>query len=197
MIRLLSVFLFLNICIGYSQKNSLDIRPVNRFSNLKYLAVHGEKIQEFSYSESVIRAEKNHYAIAMTIHGHQRKFTFPFTKEDLNGKDSLNSGLTEAFYAEKITYHLDDKEYILYKHIDYNCYDPLCGSKHGHRTMITGSSYFSPDYGLLFISQNNNMTLEILTSINGKEAPKDLIIAILKDNQVDNRIIKEYKKVKL
>ena len=196
MMRLLSVFLFLNVCLGYSQKNSLDIRPVNRFTNLKYLAVHGEKIQEFSYSESVIRAEKNHYAIAMTIHGHQRKFMFPFTSEELKGKDSLNAGLTDTFYAEKITYHLNDKEYILYKHIDYNCYDPLCGSKHSHQTMIIGSSYFSPDYGLLFISQNNNMTLEILTRINGKEAPKDLIIAILKDNQVDNRIIKEYKKTK-
>lgn len=196
MMRLLSVFLFLNICFCYSQKNSLDIRPVNRFTNLKYLAVQGEKIQEFSYSESVIRAEKNHYAIAMTIHGHQRKFTFPFTREDLKGKESLNTGLTDAFYAEKITYHLDDKEYILYKHIDYNCYDPLCDNKHSHKTMITGYSYFSPDYGLLFISQNNNMTLEILTRINGKEAPKDLIIAILKDNQVDNRIIKEYKKAK-
>ncbi|WP_347070088.1 hypothetical protein [Flavobacterium sp. WV_118_3] len=196
MMRLLSVFLFLNICFCYSQKNSLDIRPVNRFTNLKYLAVQGEKIQEFSYSESVIRAEKNHYAIAMTIHGHQRKFTFPFTREDLKGKESLNTGLTDAFYAEKITYHLDDKEYILYKHIDYNCYDPLCGNKHNHQTMVTGIRYFSPDYGLLFISQNNNMTLEILTRINGKEAPKDLIIAILKDNQVDNRIIKEYKKAK-
>jgi hypothetical protein len=69
MMRLLSVFLFLNICFCYSQKNSLDIRPVNRFTNLKYLAVQGEKIQEFSYSESVIRAEKNHYDIVHCISG--------------------------------------------------------------------------------------------------------------------------------
>lgn len=197
MIRFISVFLlFLNTFIGYSQKKTVDIRPVTRFSSAKYIAFHGEKIQEFKYSEGIIRAEEKNYTIEMTIHGHKRKFTFPFTKEAVKAKDSLYSGLTDAFYAEPITYHLKDKEYTLYKHMDYNCYDPLCGSRHGHKTMITGISYFSPDYGLLLISQNNNMTLEILVSLNGKEAPKDLIIAILKDNQIDNSIIKEYKKAK-
>lgn len=201
MIRLFSICLFLTTLIGYSQKNTVDIRPVNRFKSAKYIAFHGEKIQEFNYSECIIRAGEKSYTLEMTIHGHRRKFSFPFTKEDVTAKatsdiPNTDVAINDTFYAEKITYAFDGKEYILYKHIDYNCYDPLCGSRHGHRNMITGVTYFSPDYGLLFISQNNHMTLEILASLNGKEVPKDLIIAILKDNQIDNRVIKAYKKVK-
>ena len=204
--HLLILSVFVNSLLVYSQNKSTSTQLVNRFSSAKYIGFHGEKVQEFNYSGGTILAGKTNYDIEMIIHGHKRKFWFPFTKQEadsLKAKDSipktevipgLNTAVSDRYYSEKVTYTLKDKKYTVYKHVDYNCYDSLCGSRHDHITFRTGITYFSPDYGLLFISLNNNMTLEILVSLNGKEAPKDLVLAILKENNISPDILKKYKK---
>lgn len=90
------------------------------------------------------------------------------------------------------TYTVNQTVYTVYKHIGFNCYDPFCGSKHGHTTERTGVTYFSPEFGILISKDDSNMQFELLASIKEREVPYDLIIHIMKENKMDERIIKTY-----
>ncbi|MBL0317400.1 MAG: hypothetical protein IPP69_17200 [Flavobacteriales bacterium] len=136
----------------------------------------------------------------------------PYTKEmldqyanepDSNSQKSRLANIEMGFshsdnYVSTIeTYHVNQKAYRIFKHIDFNCYDPFCGTKHGHTTHTTGETYFSPEYGILISKDEADMEYEILATIFEHEVPHDLIIEIMKKNNMNERIINTYiKKVK-
>jgi len=95
-------------------------------------------------------------------------------------------------YLKKSLYSVGGKSYVVYKHINYNCYDPRCGTKHNHTTFNTGETYFSPEYGILVEVDDQKMQYNLLAKIKEKNVPHGLVIQILKNIKADNKIIQEY-----
>ncbi|MBK7855216.1 MAG: hypothetical protein IPJ79_10175 [Bacteroidetes bacterium] len=107
-------------------------------------------------------------------------------------KPRLLKTISERYVSEKFTYKVGDTSYLIYKHINYNCYDPYCGSKHNHITSVSGETYFSPEFGILVSVDNRNLEFNLMAKIKGKKIPYDLIIEILKSRKTDKKIIQEY-----
>lgn len=104
----------------------------------------------------------------------------------------LNEAILDHYVSEKQSYIIDDTTYLIYKHINYNCYDPFCGNKHSHTTFVTGETYFSPDFGILVGVAKNEMQFDILFKMKEKKVPHKLIIQILKNRNTEDKIIQEY-----
>lgn len=79
----------------------------------------------------------------------------------------------------------------VYKVITYNCYDPMCASKHGHLRDETGYIYFNKGLGIL-LKVLDESQLEILQSMDGAPNPKSLIAKIMQDEKLDFKIIDSY-----
>ncbi len=99
---------------------------------------------------------------------------------------------TDNYVSEKLSYKIGNTSYLVYKHINYNCYDPFCGTRHNHTTFVSGETYFSPDFGILLSVDNRNLEFNILYRMKEKKVPSDLILQILKNRKTDDKIIKEY-----
>jgi hypothetical protein len=163
---------------------------------------------EYVYKRYSITADKSEFRIEREYRNREKNFrVIPFTKDekekydtikDSNAKKSAPSKLefknfiADHYVSTKETYTVNGTTYAVYKHIDFNCYDPFCASKHGHFTHPIGVTYFSPDYGILISKDDENMQFELLASIREREVPYDLIIAIMKQNKMDERIIATY-----
>ena len=139
---------------------------------------------------------------AFTIEGKMRNNIpygerIPYTKQEQkktnpNSIINLNMFLdVDRYYSEKETYTVNGKAYQVYKHINYNCYDLLCGSKHGHMPYETGETWFSPDYGILISFHGREY--DVLQHISEVTVPYELIIAIMKANKFPDKIIQQYK----
>ncbi|MBK9422570.1 MAG: hypothetical protein KBH11_02020 [Bacteroidia bacterium] len=84
----------------------------------------------------------------------------------------------------------------VYKVITYNCYDPMCGSKHGHTRHETGYLYFNKGLGIL-LKVIDDMQMEILQSMDGSPNPTSLIVKIMQDEKIDFKIIDSFVNWKL
>lgn len=155
------------------------------------------------YNKYVVKRRQNDFIIEATS-GNKKihPWTIPLTKneKEINAKTLKNEKQSflsitpkiDNYVSEKLTYNIGKTSYIVYKHIDYNCYDPHCGTKHNHTTFATGETYFSPDFGILLSVDNRNLEFNILYRIKEKKVPTDLILQILKNRKTDDKIIKEY-----
>lgn len=163
---------------------------------------------EYVYNKYFIKTGKFEFRVDREYrNGENNSRIIPFTKEEKVNKQNTIESDTEMFeqlkfisagfeakhyFSTKETYTVNDTGYIVYKHIDFNCYDPLCSSKHGHIAHSTGVTFFSPVYGILISKDFQNMQFELLKSIKECEVPYDLIIDIMKHNKMDEQIIDTY-----
>ncbi|MGE0634974.1 MAG: hypothetical protein AB7G44_06515 [Bacteroidia bacterium] len=122
----------------------------------------------------------------------------PYAKEE-HAKQKQDSTLwffsqfdPDRYYSVKEVYFVNGKDYTVYKHLDYNCYDILCGSMHGHMPVNTGTTWFSPDYGIL-IQQVHDREYDVIISMKEKEIPRDLVLAILKKAEAPAVVVERYK----
>lgn len=122
----------------------------------------------------------------------------PFAKEEhaKEKKDStvLFLGLFDNnhYVSVKEVYSVNGKDYTVYKHLDYNCYDPFCSSRHGHMPVNTGTTWFSPDYGIL-IRMIHDREYDVMISMKEKEIPRDLVLAIMKKAEAPATVVERYK----
>jgi hypothetical protein len=153
----------------------------------------------YFYKKYSITPGEREFEIKGTLRSGQT-FTWkiPYTKEEMPGhgvpEDSI-LGLpvfSEHFVSEKETYSINDTIYIIYKHHDYNCYDPMCGAKHGHMPVETGITWFSPEFGILVNIDNQNMQFNLMASMQEKNVPHELVIKILEKEKAEQRIIRHY-----
>ncbi len=156
------------------------------------------------YPKYLIKRRQNDFLIeAITTSKNKYSWTVPFTKSEIDKKVSIDTiknefkprlmkTISERYLSEKITYKVGDTSYLIYKHINYNCYDPYCGSKHNHISSVSGETYFSPEFGILVSVDNRNLEFNLMAKIKGKKIPYDLIIEILKSRKTDKKIIQEY-----
>lgn len=130
-----------------------------------------------------------------------KRFAFgPFEVNDtINKIKPRHTSWDIHMYAEKINseviqYKVGNDLYDVYKTSILNCYDGLCGAKHGHFQSEIGKFYFSPIYGVLLSQDDRGLNTVVLSELNGLELPRDLIVEVLKDNNFNKRIIDYYKK---
>jgi len=126
----------------------------------------------------------------------------PSVEERARGQEG-SALMSPGIYSEKTplrppikkTYTIDnDKIYTVYVVNDYNCYDPQCAGKHGHTRFATGTTYFSPDYGILLQVDAENMEYHLLASIGNVSVPLPLVLALLHERKTDERIIREFQR---
>lgn len=163
---------------------------------------------EYVYKKYSIIKDKSEFRIEREYRNKSINHrVIPFTKEEQEFFGSIKDSTTQNtkatsiklgnfnsdnYASSKETYTVNNIIYTVYKHIDYNCYDPFCGTKHGHTTHEIGVTYFSPEYGILVSKDEASMEYELLASIKEREVPYDLIIDIMKQNKMDERIINTY-----
>lgn len=206
--RKLLGFLFIEIFsfASFAQKDSLVLDTLHKFKNVKFIQAHGNNFDTVTYSKYSISkvAGEPFYQIDKEVNSYWDMDLIYGTKKEDNTtffdkipKNQFHNYMfphpDDRIYSQEINYIINGKNYSLLKHVDYNCYDPLCGSRHSHVTHITGVTYFSPDYGILYCGRNGNVTLEIMVSIEGINVPKDLILKILEEEKVRSEIIEKYK----
>jgi hypothetical protein len=200
------IILLLRQFIGFSQEN-LKPKETITLSNVECLLLinytQGVSSGVNYYNKYAIKRRQNDFIIEATS-GNKKIYpwTIPLTKneKEINAKTLKNEKQSflsitpkiDNYVSEKLTYNIGKTSYIVYKHIDYNCYDPHCGTKHNHTTIATGETYFSPDFGILLSVDNRNLEFNILYRIKEKKVPTDLILQILKNRKTDDKIIKEY-----
>lgn len=118
----------------------------------------------------------------------------PYEKEE-PGKaknDSFFSRFNpDLYYSVKEVYSAAGKNYTVYKHLDYNCYDIFC-SNHGHMSTNTGTTWFSPDYGML-IREIHDSEYDVMISMKEKEIPRDLLLTILEKAKAPAVVVERYK----
>ena len=179
------------------------------FSNVKSLLLinysHGLSSGVNVYTKYQIKRRKTDFLIE-AYSGKQIKssWTIPYSKSEIESNNDMDRSektldkkliiktQSEHYFSEKRTYTINKKSYVIYKHIDYNCYDPFCGTKHNHTTFITGETYFSPEFGILVGVDDQNLEYNLRARINEKEVPHDLILHILRERKTDKKIIQEY-----
>lgn len=117
------------------------------------------------------------------------KIPLPENKQQV---DSLSLSLfTFKAKTEIKFYEFLGQTIPVYKVVTYNCYDPLCGNKHGHTRHETGYFYFNKGLGILLKVIDDNQ-MEILQSMDGSPNPKSLIAKIMQDEKIDFKIIDSY-----
>ncbi len=151
------------------------------------------------YSSITINKGKNEYNIeARSPIGWDFFATVPYTKEEqLKEKQDTTMWFLGFFNPDhyvsvKEIYTLNGKDFIIYKHLDYNCYDMFCGSMHGHMPSNTGTTWFSPEYGML-IRMIHDREYDIMISMKEKEIPRELVLAILEKAEAPAVIVERYK----
>jgi hypothetical protein len=203
-----SIIIILLLCQfhGFSQEH-LKAKEIITFSNVECLLLINYSHELSSgvnyYDKYVINRRAKDFLIEATS-GKKKIYpwTIPLTKNEIetNAKTIKNTkqpylsnkSAIDNYVSEKLTYKIGSTSYLVYKHIDYNCYDPHCGTKHNHTTFVTGETYFSPDYGILLSVDNTDLEFNILYRMKEKKVPYDLILQILKNRKTDDKIIKEF-----
>jgi len=207
---LLIIFLFGQLyCFGQdSPSKKQKLRHRTSFYNVEYLLLINYP-QRLStgvniYPRYFIKKRKIDFLIEATSTNYKSTWTIPHIKNEVQrmGKiarsqkaikpKSLTKPIVRNYVSEAQTYKIKGKSYKIYKHINYNCYDPFCGIKHNHITTITGETYFSPQFGIVVSVDDQNLEFKLITGINGKKIPNDLIIQILKNRNTDDKIIQAY-----
>lgn len=191
---------------GFSQVNIKPQKTIT-LSNVECLLLinYSHKLSSGinHYDKYVIKRRAKDFLIEATSAKMKlHPWTIPLSKNELenNAKTIQNKNqpflslksVSDNYFSEKLNYKIGNSSYLVYKHIDYNCYDPHCGSKHGHTTFVTGETYFCPYFGILLSVDNTNTEYNILYRIKEKEVPHDLILQILKNKKTDVKIIQEY-----
>ena len=191
--------------------DTLESADTIKFSNVHCMVlINYPKMScgEYVYKNyTIVRGEHEFRIERKYRNGLVNQRNIPYTKEMLhqyaNERDSstqqsaladmnLGSFLSDNYFSTRETYTVNEKTYTIYKHVDFNCYDPFCGSKHGHTTHTIGETFFSPEYGILISKDEADMEYEILATIFEHEVPFDLIIEIMKKNNMNERILKKY-----
>ena len=199
------IFLFFQFQV-FSQK-SIKPKETIKFSNVECLLLinYSHKLSSgINYYDiyEIKQRAKDFLIEATSAKNEIRTWTVPLTKNEINKNTKTNKNAkklqlsTESridhYVSEELSYRIENTSYLIYKNINYNCYDPHCGTKHSHRTFITGETYFSPDFGILLSVDNRNLEFNILYRINEKKVPHNLILKILKYRKTDDKIIQEY-----
>jgi hypothetical protein len=179
------------------------------FSNVQSLLLinysHGLSSGKNVYTKYQITKRKTEFLIeAFSDKQIKSSWTIPYSKSEIESNNDMDRSektldkkliiktQSEHYFSEKQTYTINKKSYVIYKHIDYNCYDPFCGTKHNHTTFNTGETYFSPEFGILLGVDDQNLEYNLMARIKEKEVPHDLILHILKERKTDKKIIQEY-----
>ena len=205
--RLLNIILYLLWQFhGFSQEH-LKPKENITFSNVECLLLINYSHELSSgvnyYKKYVIKRRAKDFLIeASSANKIIYPWTVPLSKNEIekntktikNAKQSylIPKSSTDNYVSEKLSYKIGNTSYLVYKHIDYNCYDPFCGTKHNHTTFVSGETYFSPDFGILLSVDNRNLEFNILYRMKEKKVPSDLILQILKNRKTDDKIIQEY-----
>lgn len=191
---------------GFSQEH-LKPKETITFTNVECLLLinYSHKLSSGVnyYNKYVIKRRAKDFLIEAT--SGQRElypWTVPLSKSEIekntktvNDKQQSKlfiKSISDNYVSEKLNYKIGNNSYEVYKHINYNCYDPQCGTKHNHTTFVSGETYFSPDFGILLSLDNRNLEFNILYKIKEKKVPSDLILHILKERKTDNKIVQEY-----
>lgn len=191
---------------GFSQEY-LKPKQTITFSNVECLLLINYSHELSSgvnyYDKYVIKRRAKDFLIeASSANKIIYPWTVPLSKNEIakntdkirNAKQSylVLKSSTDNYVSEKLSYKIGNTSYLVYKHFNYNCYDPLCGTKHNHTTFVSGETYFSPDFGILLSVDNRNLEFNILYRMKEKKVPSDLILKILKNRKTDDKIIQEY-----
>lgn len=160
---------------------------------------HGLSAGYSKYASYTISKDRKEFDIkGKSAIGWDLNARVPYEKADLNKakKDTLIDWLlmfdADTYYSTKEVYSVNGKDYTIYKHLDYNCYDPLCSSRHGHMPVNTGTTWFSPEYGIL-IRMIHDREYDVMISMKEKEIPRDLVLAILEKAKAPSVIVERYK----
>jgi hypothetical protein len=166
---------------------------------------HGLSFGEYIYPTYSIKKKGSAFVIEATDRKNQPiSWSVPFTTAEMkkiSKTDTDKSGQLQGiklnpksdhYISEVVQYKINDTVYNVYKHLDYNCYDRFCGTRHNHTTFPTGVTFFSPDYGILVQVDNQNMQFNLMARMKEKKIPHDLVIEILKSMNTDKRIIQQY-----
>lgn len=190
------------------QKKENIVKHVS-FSNVKSLLLinysHGLSSGVNVYTKYRITRRKMDFLIE-AYSGRQIKnsWTIPYSKSEIESNNDMDRSektldkkliiktQSEHYFSEKRTYTINKKSYVIYKHIDYNCYDPFCGTKHNHTTFKTGETYFSPEFGILVGVDDQNIVYDLMSHIKEKLVPHELILHILRERKTDKNIIQEF-----
>jgi hypothetical protein len=154
---------------------------------------HGLSSGLIIYPKYSIKKRKTDFLIEADLKNNNNySWAVPYSNREITKKGNKDKSKSKHYISEKQTYKVNDRFYIIYKHISYNCYDPFCATKHNHISSITGETYFSPEYGIIFSVDNQNLIFNLMTKIAEKKIPYDLIIQILAQRKTDIKIIEEY-----
>lgn len=203
---LITIFIFLISFSCFSQ-DALKTKSSRIFSDVQYLHLiqYSNTISAgINYYENCfIKRRKKDFLIKATSSGKQLySWTIPFpgiekemnidTAQTTKKSKLLINAYVGRYVSEKQIYKLDDTSYLIYKHINYNCYDPYCGTKHNHVTGITGETYFSPAFGILVHVDNQHAQFNLLFKMKEKKVPHNVVIEILKSRKTDENIMQAY-----
>jgi len=212
--KMLLVIGFLFVLQSNSFAQSTPLKKENTIKHVTFLNVQSLLLINYShglssgvnvYTKYQITRRKTDFLIE-AFSGRQIKssWTIPYSKSEIESNNDMDRSektldkkliiktQSEHYFSEKQTYTINEKSYVIYKHINYNCYDPFCGTKHNHTTFKTGETYFSPEFGILVGVDDQNIEYDLIARIKGKEVPHDLILHILKERKTDKKIIQAY-----
>jgi len=91
----------------------------------------------------------------------------------------------------KENYMLNGVDHEIFRFSLYNCYAGACGSMHGHVRMLLGEFFFSPVFGPLVVKRSPSR-YQILLDGNETAPSPDLILAILRKNNMPRTLINRY-----
>lgn len=149
-------------------------------------------------SYTISKGSKEFNIEAKSAIGWDLTASVPYAKEE-HPKEKKDSTMlffdlfdSNHYISVKEVYTVNGKNYTVYKHLDYNCYDPFCGSRHGHMPVNTGTTWFSPDYGIL-IREIHDREYDVMISMKEKAIPRDLLLAIMKKAEATATVVERYK----
>ncbi len=182
---------------------SISVYPQVQFTDVKcatYIDYPGGLSAGYSrYTSYTISKGSREFDIqAKSAIGWDLNARVPYAKEE-HAKQKQDSTLlffdqfdSDHYVSVKEVYSVNGKDYTIYKHLDYNCYDMFCSSHHGHMPVNTGTTWFSPDYGIL-ISHIHDSEYDVMISMKEKEIPRDLVLAIMKKAAAPATVVERYK----
>ena len=98
----------------------------------------------------------------------------------------------ERIYSEPFVFKAGFREYTVYAQKNYNCYDPMCGQRHGHIRMYHGTTWIMEEFGpVLMIEEGTSVSILNHAETIG-HPPKVLMEQLLLKANVPEAISQDY-----
>lgn len=95
-------------------------------------------------------------------------------------------------YSQPMIFKIGFREYTVYAQNIYNCYDPMCGQRHGHVRMYDGTTWIMKEFGpVLILEEGKSVTILNHAGTVG-HPPKALMEQLLRKAKVPAAICSDY-----